>query len=87
MTRSPTSGGTDKLSTGVSTNVVEGTGFSAVAEGVYGMALIKIPIFEHKLKLGIKGNFGGVGVSGRVGLKNEIVVSSGVGGGFVFEWE
>ena len=79
--------GSGKLSAGLSTNVVEGLGFSSAAEFVYGKALIKIPVFGHKLIVGVKGNLGSVGASGRIGLKTEIAFSYGIGGGLVVEWE
>ena len=51
----------------------------------YRKAYVKIPILDHKLKIGIKGTLGSVGFSAELGLKTEL--SLGGGGGLLVEWE
>ena len=75
------------MSAGASTSIITGMGANATAESVYGMAAIKIPIFGHQLKIGVKGNAGSIGGVFVLGAKTEIGIACGVGGSIIVEWD
>ena len=80
--------GFGKLSGSASTSFGDkGIGFSANAETVYGSAKFKIPIFNHKLSIGVSGNLGSVGASFVLGKDSEIGLAFGIGGKLVISWD
>ena len=49
--------------------------------------MFKIPIFGHKLSIGVSGNVGSVGADCIIGKRTEIGFASGIGGSIIIEWD
>ena len=58
-----------------------------ISERVTVDVLFKIPIGEKKLKIGVTGNVGSIGLMFKIGATTEIGAGLGTGGALIIEWD
>ena len=79
--------GEGKASGRLSSGFSNGVGASASIEAIYGSVSIVIPFGSHKLKIGLSGSVGSIGVGASIGGKTGVDIALGLGGGFFIEWD